>query len=64
MSWSHSLLGGGEEFFDESGRLVAASLHTDYGAYCGGRSFTQTFGQPPRCRSTRTTTALCGRDGV
>ncbi|MEO8219025.1 MAG: hypothetical protein ABI718_18265 [Acidobacteriota bacterium] len=59
VSWNDSLLGGGEEFFNASGELIAASLHTDYGAYCGGTSFSQTFGEVPVCREAATSTPIC-----
>jgi hypothetical protein len=55
------LLGGGEEYFDPGGRLIAAHLYTDYGAYCGGRSFTRTFGRVPTCGTKPLERNLCQR---
>ena len=59
VSWREPLLGGGEEYFDAGGRLIAAHLYTDYWAYCGGRSFTQTFGTVPTCAAKPLTKNLC-----
>lgn len=61
VSWQEPLLGGGEEYFDAGGRLIAARLYTDYGAYCGGRSLAQTFGTVPTCATKPLTKHLCGR---
>ena len=47
VRWRYFVLGGGDQYFDASGRLTAAYLTTDYNAYCG-HSFTQTFGDDPR----------------
>jgi hypothetical protein len=61
IRWREPLLGGGEEYFNPGGRLIAASLNTDYGAYCGGRSFTQTFGRIPTCATKPLERSLCQR---
>lgn len=61
VRWRESQLGGGEEYFSGEGRLIAASLNTDYHAYCNGTSFSQTFGVPPPCPSEPERTALCVR---
>jgi hypothetical protein len=61
VSWREALLGGGEEYFDTGGRLIAAHLYTDYPAYCGGRSFAQTFGTVPTCATKPVERNLCQR---
>src|SRR5262245_4768198 len=45
VSWREALLGGGEDYFNEEGRLIAVHHFTDYPAYCG--SFNQRFGATP-----------------
>jgi hypothetical protein len=60
VRWREAVLGGGEEFFADDGGLAAASLTTDYPAYCGGQSFTQVFGPIPTCEGEVVTTSLCG----
>ena len=59
VSWRAPLVGGGGEYFDGGGRLIAAYRFADYGAYCGGRSFTRTFGTIPTCGTQPLTTSLC-----
>ncbi len=61
VRWNESLLGGGEEYFNAEGQLVAASLHTDYPAYCNRTSFTQTFGNRDACPARQNGTQLCKR---
>ena len=58
--WREPLLGGGEEYFGSDGRLLGVFLYTDYPAYCRGTSFSQTFGDLPRCGSARVTEPVCG----
>jgi hypothetical protein len=59
VSWRDFVLGGGDEYFDDAGRLTAASLVSDYGsAYCG-RSFSQTFGTVPECPGEVIRISLC-----
>jgi hypothetical protein len=59
VRWREPLLGGGEEYFDSGGRLIAAHLYTDYWAYCGGTSFGQTFGRVPTCATKLLERNLC-----
>lgn len=59
VRWNESRLGGGEEFFDAEGQLIAASLHTDYDAYCNGTSFHQFFGEIPVCSGEVSSKNLC-----
>jgi hypothetical protein len=59
VSWRDNVLGGGDEYFDDSGRFAAASLVSDYGSQYCGRSFTQTFGELPLCPGEITVTSLC-----
>ena len=59
ISWRQSLLGGGDEYFDGEGKLFAAFLVTDYGAYCNRSAFSQTFGEVPVCSSQLIITDLC-----
>ena len=59
MSWRQERLGGGDDYFDEEGRLIAVHHFTDYPAYCGSRS--QSFGTVPTCPTQPATTALCAR---
>src|SRR4029450_5393312 len=61
VSWREPLLGGGDEYFDPAGRLIAAYLFTDYSAYCNGRSFTQKFGPIPTCPTGPLVTDVCRR---
>jgi hypothetical protein len=61
VSWREPLLGGGDEYFDPAGRLIAAYLFADYGAYCNGRSFTQKFGTIPTCPTEPLVTNVCRR---
>src|SRR4029450_9096444 len=72
VSWREPLLGGGDEYFDPAGRLIAAYLFTDYFAYCNGRSFTQKFGTIPpaprglscrTCAAAPSTHSTTGRNG-
>ena len=46
---------GGTEYFDASGRLVAASTHSDARSACHHTSFSAFYGPPPRCRLLVTT---------
>jgi len=59
VSWRDTALGGGDEYFDDAGRLVAASLVSDYGSQYCGRSFTQTLGTIPECPGAVVSTSLC-----
>ena len=59
VTWRDHLIGGGDEYFDESGRLTAAYLVSDYGSQYCGRSFSQTFGTVPACPGAVVTTSLC-----
>ena len=59
VRWSDAVLGGGEEYFDGDGYLFAAYAFTDYHAYCGRRSFTQTFGDRPECPEPPVTASVC-----
>ena len=61
VSWRDFVLGGGQEFFDGDGRLVAATIWADYPAYCGRTSFDQKFGAPPACAGEPVRTPLCIR---
>ena len=61
VAWRELLLGGGDEYFDGAGQLMAAFLVTDYGAYCNGSSFSQTFGTMPTCPTQLVTQDLCVR---
>jgi hypothetical protein len=63
VGWREPLLGGGEEYFDPGGRLIAAHVFTDHGTYCGGRSFTRTFGTVPTCPTRPLAKTLCQRPG-
>ena len=59
VSWRYHLLGGGDEYFDDAGRLNAAYLLSDHtAAYCG-HSGTQRFGDVPTCPGEIVTTSLC-----
>jgi hypothetical protein len=59
VSWREQVLGGGEEYFGQRGRLIAAYLYADYTAYCRGRSFSRTFGEIPACPAPPSTTSRC-----
>jgi hypothetical protein len=59
VGWRDQVLGGGEEYFGQRGRLTAAHLYADYWAYCGGSSFAQTFGEIPACATPPSTKSLC-----
>jgi hypothetical protein len=61
ISWRDSLLGGGDEYFNHEGQLLAAFAITDYFPYCNGRSGSQVFGEVPVCPTARITTSLCAR---
>lgn len=60
VTWREPVLGGGEEYFSLDGRLVAAYLYTDFFAYCGRTSVSQTFGERPPCPSERVSEPVCG----
>ena len=60
VGWRYHLLGHGDEYFDDGGRLTAAYLASDYGAAYCGHSFTQRFGEVPECPGAVVTTSLCG----
>ncbi len=59
IAWREPLLGGGDEYFDGAGQLVAAYLDADHLAYCNGRGFSQTFGTIPTCPTQLITEDLC-----
>ncbi len=60
VRWRYFVLGGGDQYFDASGRLTAAYLFSDYAsAYCG-HSFSQRIGDIPECPGELVTTSLCG----
>ncbi len=61
VRWHDPLLGGGEEFFDGSGRLVAALLDSDTFAYCDSRSASEAFGTIPACPSQPLVQDLCAQ---
>ena len=63
VSWREPLLGGGEEYFDPGGRLIAAHVFTDYWAYCDSTSFSESFGTVPTCPTRPIAKTLCQRPG-
>lgn len=67
LSWRQpTLLFGSDEYFDTTGRLVAAYVISDaLGAHCSGSSPSRTFGSIPTCPTERIIVDLCKTsDGV
>jgi hypothetical protein len=52
-------LGSSDEYFDANGHLTAASVSSDYPAYCNGSSFSATFGSIPTCTTRFVTIDVC-----